>query len=80
MSTSHFKKQPKTKSNPAPKLTTEQKQFNSNHSKERIEIEHTFAYLKKFKIIAEKYRNRRRKFKLRFNLICCFYNQDLEVV
>jgi hypothetical protein len=73
-----FKKPRKSKKNPKPKLTTEQKIYNSAHNKERVEIEHTFVYVKKFKITSEKYRNRRRKFKLRFNLICCFYNLDLE--
>ncbi|KAF0850741.1 transposase [Spiroplasma poulsonii] len=35
----------------------------------RIIIENIFAILKKFKIITEKYRNRRKRFGLRFNLI-----------
>ncbi|WP_425378409.1 hypothetical protein [Spiroplasma endosymbiont of Polydrusus pterygomalis] len=35
----------------------------------RIVIENVFAILKKFKIITEKYRNRRKSFALRFNLI-----------
>jgi hypothetical protein len=75
---SPYKKQRKSKNNPNPKLTKEQKEFNSNHNRERVEIEHTFSCIKKFKITSEKYRNRRKKFKLRFNLICCFYNLDLE--
>ncbi|WP_416375397.1 hypothetical protein [Spiroplasma poulsonii] len=33
-----------------------------------------FAILKKFKIITEKYRNRRKRFGLRFNLIASIYN------
>ncbi|WP_416375262.1 hypothetical protein [Spiroplasma poulsonii] len=32
-----------------------------------------FAILKKFKIITEKYRNRRKRFGLRFNLIASIY-------
>ncbi len=35
----------------------------------RIIIENIFAIFKKFKIITEKYRNRRKRFSLRFNLI-----------
>ncbi|WP_276574504.1 hypothetical protein [Spiroplasma poulsonii] len=33
--------------------------------------------LKKFKIITEKYRNRRKRFGLRFNLIASIYNLQL---
>ncbi|SPR10191.1 IS5 family transposase ISOt6 [Orientia tsutsugamushi] len=33
--------------------------------------------LKPFKIIADKYRNRRKRFDLRFNLIPCIYNFEL---
>ncbi len=73
-----YKKPRKSKKNPNPKLTKEQKEYNSVHNKERVEIEHTFACIKKFKITSEKYRNRRKRFRIRFNLICCFYNLDLE--
>ncbi len=43
----------------------------------RVVIEHVFAILKKFKIISEKYQNRRKKFALRFNLIASIYNLQL---
>ena len=33
--------------------------------------------LKRFKIVADKYRNRRRRFGLRFNLIAGIYNYEL---
>ena len=74
------KKPSKSAKNPNPKLTREEKKFNQEHSKTRIEIEHCFAYLKKFKILSEKYRNRRRRFKLRFNLICALFNEDFGYV
>ncbi|WP_416375128.1 transposase family protein [Spiroplasma poulsonii] len=65
----------KTKKNP---LNKEQKQYNRLVSKMRIIIENIFAILKKFKIITEKYRNRRkRRFGLRFNLIASIYNLQL---
>ncbi len=48
-------------------------------SKMRIVIENVFAILKKFKIISEKYRNRRKRFALRFNLIASIYNLQLLV-
>ncbi|KAF0849917.1 Transposase DDE domain [Spiroplasma poulsonii] len=43
----------------------------------RIIIENIFVILKKFKIITEKYRNRRKRFGLRFNLIASIYNLQL---
>ncbi|WP_105629023.1 IS5 family transposase [Spiroplasma poulsonii] len=64
----------KTKKNP---LNKEQKQYNRLVSKKIIIIENIFAILKKFKIITEKYRNRRKRFGLRFNLIASIYNLQL---
>ncbi|KJV53055.1 putative transposase [Orientia tsutsugamushi str. Gilliam] len=37
----------------------------------------TLLVCKRFKIIADKYRNRRKRFGLRFNLISGIYNFDL---
>ncbi|SPR12179.1 IS5 family transposase ISOt6 [Orientia tsutsugamushi] len=39
--------------------------------------ENVIGMLKRFKIIADKYRNRRKRFGLRFNLISCIYNFEL---
>ncbi|KJV57215.1 IS5 family transposase ISOt6 [Orientia tsutsugamushi] len=39
--------------------------------------ENVIGMLKRFKIIADKYRNRRKRFGLRFNLIFGIYNFDL---
>lgn len=64
----------KTNKNP---LNNEQKQHNRLVSKIRIIIENIFAILKKFKIITEKYQNRRKRFGLRFNLIASIYNLQL---
>jgi DDE superfamily endonuclease len=58
-------------------LTLEQKDFNHKLSSKRICIENVFSILKRFKIIACKYRNRRRRFGLRFNLIAGMYNYEL---
>ncbi|UNF62671.1 hypothetical protein MNU24_03360 [Spiroplasma poulsonii] len=58
-------------------MNKEQKQYNRLVSKMRIIIENIFAILKKFKIITEKYRNRRKRFGLRFNLIASIYNLQL---
>jgi len=40
----------------------------------RMKIEHVIGRIKNFKIVAEKYRNRRKRLLLRFNLICGIVN------
>lgn len=42
-------------------LSQKQKEFNKNHSKKRIVIEHTICRLKKYRIFAEVFRNRLNK-------------------
>ena len=63
----------KTKLNP---LSKEDKLENKNKSSKRIPVEHVNAKIKAFKIVAQKYRNRRKRFGLRFNLICALVNFD----
>ncbi len=58
-------------------LTAEQKQFNRELASERVVIEHIIRHLKIFRILAERYRNRRRRFMLRVNLIAGLYNYAL---
>lgn len=58
-------------------LTKEQKRENRELARERIVVENVIRYLKIFRIVAEKYRNRRRRFGLRFNLIAGLYNFEL---
>ena len=58
-------------------LTAEQKQFNRELARERVVIEHIIRHLKIFRILAERYRNRRRRFMLRVNLIAGLYNYAL---
>ena len=64
---------PKKKSKKHP-LSKEEKANNKRISQERIFIENVFACLKVFKILANKYRNRRARFGLRMSLICGIYN------
>jgi hypothetical protein len=64
----------KTKKNP---LTKQDKKENQRISSIRITIENIIREVKIFRIIAEKYRNRRRRFALRFNLIAAIYNLNL---
>jgi transposase len=58
-------------------LTKEQKQFNHQLSSKRIIIENVIGYLKRFRIISDRYRNRRKRFGLRFNLIAGVHNYEL---
>ena len=57
-------------------LSREDKAYNRALAQERIGIEHVNARLKTFRILAERYRNRRRRFGLRCNLMAAFYNLE----
>ena len=58
-------------------LTKKQKQRNRRLARKRILIEHILRRLKVFRILSERYRNRRRRFPLRFNLIAAIHNLEL---
>lgn len=58
-------------------LTPEQKVANRELAHRRILVEHVIRKLKIFRILSEKYRNRRKRFGLRFNLIAAIYNMEL---
>ena len=58
-------------------LTDTQKTANRQLSRERFVIEHIIRSLKIFRILAERYRNRRERFGLRFNLIATLCNYEL---
>lgn len=64
-----------TKKNP---LTRDDKRFNHELSKKRIEVENVLASLKKFRILSDRYRNRRKRFGLRFNIIAGIHNYELD--
>lgn len=66
---------PKKRSKKNP-LTKQDKEKNKAISSERVIVENVFAYIKKFKIISQRYRNRRKRFGLRFNLICGIFNYE----
>jgi len=55
-------------------LTKEQKRENHAISSKRVSNEHAIGFVKRFKILTERYRNRRKRFGLRFNLIAGFCN------
>ena len=66
----------RSKNNP---LTKEDKQSNREISSERVANEHGIGFVKRFKILSERYRNRRKRFGLRFNLIAGICNFDIGV-
>lgn len=67
---------PKKKTKKQP-LSEEDKRRNRELSSERVLNENVIGMLKRFKIIADRYRNRRKRFGLRFNLIAGIYNFEL---
>jgi len=67
---------PKKKTKKKP-LTAEDKALNRKISSERVGNEHAIGFIKRFKILSERYRNRRKRFGLRFNLIAGICNFEL---
>jgi hypothetical protein len=64
----------KTKKNPLSKMD---KKNNQRIARERVLNENVIGVIKRFKIIADRYRNRRKRFHLRFNLISGIYNMQI---
>jgi hypothetical protein len=60
-------------------LSREEKKENQRISSERVLNENVIGSLKRFKIISDRYRNRRKRFGLRFNLIAGLYNHDIKI-
>jgi hypothetical protein len=61
------------------KLSYADKKINRELSRKRVVGEHINRKLKIFKILADRYRNRRKRFGLRFNLIAGLYNYELRL-
>lgn len=57
-------------------LTKEHKQQNRALSQKRIKVENVFGLIKRFKVFSTKYRNRRKRFGLRFNLFAAIINME----
>ena len=68
---------PKKKSKKT-KLTKQEKRYNRMLSSQRVFVENVIGWIKRFRIISERYRNRRKRFGLRFNLIAGIYNFELQ--
>jgi hypothetical protein len=67
---------PKKKSKKRP-LSKEDKASNRAISSSRVTNEHVIGFVKRFKILSERYRNRRKRFGLRFNLLAGICNFDV---
>lgn len=63
-----------SKKNP---LTRSDKEENRKISSERVLNENVIGCMKRFKILSDRYRNRRKRFGLRLNLIAGIYNYEL---
>ena len=61
------------------RLSDEDKKKNRELARKRVIGEHVNRKLKIFKILADRYRNRRKRFGLRFNLIAGLYNYELRL-
>lgn len=58
-------------------LSQADQRYNRDLAQRRVVAEHVNRRLKIWRILAERYRNRRRRFGLRFNLIAGLYNYEL---
>jgi len=67
---------PKKRSKKFP-LMKEDRDRNRKISSARMPVENVIGSIKKFRIVSETYRNRRKRFSLRFNLISGIYNFEL---
>ena len=64
----------KTKNNP---LSDDDKAYNRTLSSERVGNENAIGFIKRFKIVSERYRNRRKRFALRFTLLAGICNYEI---
>ena len=67
---------PRKKSKKSP-LTKEEKAINRRINSQRVKVEHTNCRLKRLHILADPYRNRRKRFALRLSLFCGLHNFEL---
>lgn len=60
-------------------LTKAEKQINRALARRRVKVENIIRRLKVFRILSERYRHRRKRFGLRFNLIAGLHNYELKL-
>ena len=74
----HSKTELPKKSSKHRPLTDKDKAANRKLAKERVVVEHVIGKIKIFRILTERYRNRRLKHTQRVRLICGIYNYQLK--
>ena len=57
-------------------LSKQERKENREISRQRIFVEHAIRLVKRFRILSERYRNRRKRFAFRFSLIAGICNFD----
>jgi transposase len=77
LTTLHQNSQTPVKKSKLHPLSAAQKASNRALSRKRIFVENIICRLKIFRILSERYRNRRKRFGLRFNLIAAICNMEL---
>lgn len=60
-------------------LTKAEKKQNRELASKRVKVENVIRRLKIFRILSERYRHRRKRFGLRFNLIAGLHNYELKL-
>ncbi|MBC7797239.1 MAG: transposase [Pyrinomonadaceae bacterium] len=73
-----FAELPVKKAKGGESLRKKQKASNKELSSKRIMVEHVITQLKNFRILSERYRNRRSR--LRFDLIAGLYNYEISQI
>ena len=68
---------PKKRSKNRP-LSQQERKENREISRKRIFVEHAIRFIKRFRILSERYRNRTKRFALRFSLIAgiCYFDRS----
>jgi hypothetical protein len=60
-------------------LSKAEKKANRELARKRVKVENVIRRLKIFRILSERYRHRRKRFGLRFNLIAGLHNYELKL-
>ncbi len=61
------------------RLTRDEKKLNRDLARRRVKVENVIRRLKIFRLLSERYRHRRKRFGLRFNLIAGLHNYELKL-
>lgn len=73
------KRKPPSRNGIVRTLTKAEKRANRALNRQRVKVEHCFGWIKVFHILSAVYRNRRRRFSLRWHLLAGLHNAQLEI-